>query len=197
MRRTTGATTGQRIGALLILTLCAAGAAGAQESDPPGRIARLSAVQGEVLLQPAGLQEWGAAALNRPLTRGDRLWSAENARVELDLGDAAIRLGSNTAFAFFTLDDHSVQMQLTVGTLIVRVRQFEQPALYEVDTPNLVVTLRERGSYRIEVSGMGDITTVQVSEGSAQADGADQRRIVGARQRVRFSGMQNLDVLDE
>ena len=197
MRRTTGANSGQLIMALLILILCAVGAAGAQEGDPPGRIARLSAVQGEVLLQPAGLQEWGAAALNRPLTRGDRLWSAENARVELDLGDAAIRLGSNTAFAFFMLDDHSVQMQLTVGTLIVHVRQFEQPALYEVDTPNLVVTLRERGSYRIEVSGMGDISTVQVSEGSAQADGADQRRIIGAQQMVRFSGMQNLNVLDE
>jgi hypothetical protein len=108
-------------GALAVLTL-GVWTAHAQETDPPGRAARLSDAQGSVSLQPAGMQEWIAAPLNRPLTTGDRLWSDANARAELDLGAAVVRLGGMTGFSFLNLNDNSAQLQLTAGTHADRAR---------------------------------------------------------------------------
>ena len=161
-------------------------------SDPPERVARVSDTEGTVSLQPAGMQAWSAAQLNRPLTTGDRLWCDQDSRAELDLGIAAVRLGSRTAFAFFNLDDHVVQIQLTAGTLIVHVREVSANQVYEVDTPNLAVTLLEPGEYRIEVSDSGEATVVRVSEGRAQAEGGSQSVTIGMQQMARFGGTQAL-----
>ncbi|HEX3430917.1 MAG TPA: hypothetical protein VHT03_08520, partial [Rhizomicrobium sp.] len=85
-----------RLGALILLSFLMLGVALAdQEDDPPGRVARLSYVQGSVSLQPAGAQDWVGAELNRPLTTSDRLWSdTPGSRAELDIGGAVIRVGS-------------------------------------------------------------------------------------------------------
>src|SRR6266436_7707555 len=128
-----------RLAVLALLGLFALGAAGAEEGDPPGRVARLSDVEGSVSLQPAGVEEWAAATLNRPLTTGDKLWTDQSSRTELDIGAAAIRLGATTGFSFLNLDDNTAQMQVTAGTLIVRVRDL-QGQTYEVDTPNVALS---------------------------------------------------------
>ncbi len=175
---------------VLLLGAAALHAQGAPDTDPPERVARLSDTEGTVSLQPAGMQAWSAAQLNRPLTTGDRLWCDQDSRAELDLGVAAIRLGSRTAFSFFNLDDHTVQLQLTAGTLIVHVREVSANQLYEVDTPNLAVALLEPGEYRLEVSDSGDATVVRVSEGRAQVEGGGQSVTVGMQQMARFSGTQ-------
>src|ERR1700691_3974753 len=57
----------------------------ADEVDPPTRAARLSYVEGAVSVQPAGVDEWTVASINRPLTSGDQLWSDRGSRAEIDL----------------------------------------------------------------------------------------------------------------
>ena len=57
-----------RLVVLVCLSMAMLGVALADEPDPPGRVARLSFVQGAVSLQPAGQQDWITAELNRPLT---------------------------------------------------------------------------------------------------------------------------------
>ncbi|MBV9622026.1 MAG: hypothetical protein JO341_13535 [Gammaproteobacteria bacterium] len=178
--------------ALRCLLGCAAwlatGAALAQDADPPTRAARLSDVEGSVSLQPTGVQDWTAAPLNRPLTVGDKVWADRDARVEVDLGAAVLRAGSTTGFSFLNLDDRTAQVQLTAGTLIVRVRDLQDGEVYEVDTPNLAVTLQQNGEYRVDVNDAGDTTTVEVSEGSAQADSAGQAYTVSAQQAITVAG---------
>jgi FecR protein len=184
-----------RRGALALLALWASAAiapALADEGDPPGRVARLSDVEGAVSLEPAGMEQWTAATLNRPLTTGDRLWADRDSRAELDLGDAVIRLGNNTAFAFLNLDDANAQLQVTAGTLLVRVRELAPNQSYEIDTPNLALLLQQPGAYRVEVSEAGDTTLVKVSEGAAQAAGVTQTVAIGAAQQMRFSGAATL-----
>jgi hypothetical protein len=176
----------------MILLCTALGTAQAQDADPPGRVARLSDAEGSVSLQPAGVQEWTAATLNRPLTTGDKLWSDQNSRAELDIGDAAVRLGSATGFAFLNLDDTATQMQLTAGTLIVRLRDMQGGQNYEVDTPNLALSLQQPGEYRVEVNDAGNTTIVSVSQGSAQAASGGQTVAITAQQRVTFSGTGTL-----
>src|SRR6266403_1404459 len=131
-----------RLAVLALLALCALGAARAEEGDPPGQVARLSDIEGSVSLQPAGVQEWAAATLNRPLTTGDKLWTDQSSRAELDIGAAAIRLGATTGFSFLNLDDNTAQMQVAAGTLIVRVRDLQGNQTYEVDTPNIALSLQ-------------------------------------------------------
>src|SRR5512138_2703581 len=73
-------------------------------SDPPERVARLSHIEGEVSMAPAGTQEWSEAVLNRPLTSEDRLFVDNGARAELQIGSATIHLDSVTEFSFLELD---------------------------------------------------------------------------------------------
>ncbi|MGN6452566.1 MAG: FecR domain-containing protein [Steroidobacteraceae bacterium] len=182
----------QGAGILALLLLGAAGvAARAQDTDPPGRAARLSDAEGAVSLQPAGVPDWTAAPINRPLTAGDRLWSDEGSRAELDLGTAAIRLGSNTGFAFLNLDDRNVQMQLSAGALIVSVRDLPNGESYEVDTPNIALSLQPPGVYRVEVNDQGSATAVAVSQGAAQAAGGGQSVAIGSQQVVTFTGVES------
>src|SRR5690242_13694645 len=63
-----------------------------EDMDPPGRVARLSYLQGEVQIEPSGTDVWADAQLNRPLTSDDKLWVDRSSRAELQLGSAALRL---------------------------------------------------------------------------------------------------------
>ncbi|HEY7889898.1 MAG TPA: DUF6600 domain-containing protein [Steroidobacteraceae bacterium] len=163
-----------------------------QASNPPGRAAQLSDAQGTVSLEPAGTNTWTSAVVNRPLTFGDRLWTDQNSRAELDIGDAVIRLGSTTGFSFLNLDEQTAQMQVTAGTVIVHVRSQSSGEQDEIDTPNLALTLQQAGTYRIEVSDSGDTTIVKVDEGEALATGGGQSYPIMAQQSITFTGTSTL-----
>src|SRR5689334_17968538 len=105
------------------------------QSDPPGRVGRLNYISGPVSFQPAGVDEWVEAAPNRPLTTGDRIWTDFNARAEMHIGSAALRLDSRTSFEFLNLDDSNVQIRLTEGSLNFHVRRLDENETFEVDTP--------------------------------------------------------------
>jgi hypothetical protein len=165
----------------------------AQQDDPPTRVARLGYMEGSVSLQPAGETEWVQAVDNRPMTTGDKLWADKDSRAELQLGSAVIRLNANTGFSFLNLDDHTVQIQLTSGTLNVRVRRLDQNDDVEVDTPNLAFTVSQPGSYRIEASEDGTYSVVSLREGSGEATGNGQTYTLHAGQRGTFSGTDSLN----
>lgn len=180
--------------ALAALALCVACAgARADEGDPPGRAARLSDMEGSVALEPAGADEWTQATLNRPLTTGDRIWSDHDSRAELDVGAVVLRLGAQTGVGFLNLDDDTAQVQLSEGTLIVRVRDLQPGQTYEVDTPNLALLLQQDGEYRLEVNEAGDDTLVKISQGAAQASAGGQTVAISAQQAVDFSGAEHVD----
>jgi len=178
-----------------LFMICAAAAmpqVAASQADPPSRVARLSYVNGQVSFQPAGVDEWVAANANRPLTIGDRLWTDRGARAELHLGNAAVRLSSQTGFSFLNLDDNSVQMQLNQGTIQIRLRELNENEAIEVDTPNLAFSLLRPGVYRLEVSPDGDTTTVTVRSGEGEATGGGQAYTIHPREQATFSGIDSL-----
>jgi Family of unknown function (DUF6600) len=183
-----------RLLTLLLLSLCMLGIALADEGDPPGRVARLSYVQGSISMQPMGQQDWVGAEINRPVTTGDKVWSdAQGSRAELDIGGAAIRMGANTGFSFLNLDDNVAQMQVTAGTVIVHVRELLENQTYEVDTPNIALVLDQPGQYRVEVSDAGDSTVVRVADGQAEAAAGGQTYPVNNQQVVTFAGNDQVD----
>jgi hypothetical protein len=115
-------------------------------NDPPSRVARLSYVEGSVSFQPAGLQGWTPAVVNRPLTIGDQLWTDAGSRAELQLGFGAIRLDARTSFAFLELTDRALQAKLTSGAIGIRIRRREDGDLFEVDTPTCLSLSRAPGN---------------------------------------------------
>jgi hypothetical protein len=157
-------------------------------ADPPSRVARLGYASGAVSLSPAGENDWVQATLNRPLTIGDRLWVDAGARAEIQDGGAMIRLNGNTSLSVLNLDEYITQLQLTQGVLNVRVRRLAPNQVFEVDTPNLALTLRYNGNYRIAVDADGNTTEVIVREGQGEVMGEDSGYIVDAQQRYRFRG---------
>jgi hypothetical protein len=178
-----------RLGALVLLSLLMLSVAFADETSTPGRVARLSYVQGSVSLEPAGSQDWVAAELNRPLTTSDRLWSdTPTSRAELDIGGAVVRVGSDTGFSFLNLDDNVAQMQVTAGTVSVTVRELLENQTYEIDTPNVAVLLDQAGQYRVDVNEAGNTTVVRVSEGQAEASGGGPSIPIANQQMMTFAG---------
>ena len=182
-----------RLLTLVCLSLAMLGVALADdESDPPGRVARLSYVQGSVSLEPSGAQDWVGAEINRPLTTNDKLWSdTPGSRAELDMGGAVVRLGSGTGFSFLNLDDNMAQMQVTTGTVVVHVRELLENQTYEIDTPNLSVLLDEPGQYRVDVNESGDTTVVRVADGHAEASNGNDSMPIANQQMVTFSGTED------
>ena len=168
-----------------LILLFAVNCAGA---DPPARVARLGYVDGLVSFSAAGDADWVQAALNRPMTTGDHLWTDANSRAELQIGGAAIRLGASSDVTIINLDDAITQVQLSQGSLKIRVRQMGRNQSFEVDTPNLSFSLNQVGEYRIDVDPSGDSTQVTVQLGQAQLYGDGASYVVKAGQGYRFYG---------
>ena len=157
-------------------------------ADPPSRVARLGYVTGEISFSPAGENDWARAAINRPLTTGDRLWADAGARAEIQVGGAMIRMNAGTGVSILNLDDRIAQLQLTQGTLNVRVRRLEPNQAFEVDTPNLAFTLRQPGEFRITVDADGNATEIVVRKGQGEVYGEGAAYVIDSRQPYRFTG---------
>src|SRR5690242_8329737 len=125
------------------------------QPDPPGRVARLNYIQGSVSFEPAGTQQWVDASPNRPLTTGDNLWVDQNSRGEVHVGSTAIRLSAQTGLSILNLNDQAVQIEVPQGSLELHVLDIADQEAYEVDTPNLAMTILRPGDYRIDVDPDG------------------------------------------
>jgi hypothetical protein len=180
------------LAAALLLTLFAPARAAADDDDPPSRVARISSLRGSVSFNPAGTEDWVDAVLNRPVTTGDKLWADNNARAELHLGSASIRMSSNSGFSFLNLDDNTTQLQLTEGTLRIRVKRLESGETFEVDTPNLAFSLLRPGIYKINVNQSGDATIVEVRDGQGEVTGGGSAYNIRAGESGTFSGTDQL-----
>jgi hypothetical protein len=154
--------------------------------DPPARVARMSYLEGDVSFSPAGEPDWVQAGLNRPLIRGDRLWSDRRGRAELQLGGAAVRLDEYTAVTLLELDDRLGQIELTEGRINLFVRRLHRGQVYEIATPTLALVINEPGSYTIEVAEDGRWTEVQLWRGAADAYGERARFPLLEGDSVRF-----------
>src|SRR5438105_8102885 len=161
-------------------------------ADPPGRVARLQYMTGDVSVQPGGVHDWVAGVINRPLTTADRLWTDQTPRAELHLGSAAMRVSAETSLTLTNLTDQTVQVELDQGTLNLRVRHLYRGEIYEIDTPNLAFTLTKSGEYRFDVDPSGDTPVVTVWHGEGEATGQARAVKVKGDHMARFTGGTSL-----
>jgi len=156
---------------LAVATAFAPAKAVAQYSDPNGggapygddsvisqTVARISYVDGEASYSRGDDPDnWQPAALNVPMTLGDRVYTGERSRMELQVqGGAFVRMAPDTDLTALNMTDDIKQLSLTSGTATFRVRRLRRDEVFEVDTPNVAVTFETPGYYRIDVDADGN-----------------------------------------
>lgn len=181
--------------AVAFVALALAGPALAQASDPPGRVARLSLLQGDVSLQPGDGESYDRAVLNRPVTSGDRLVTGRDARAEITLGIAAVRLDEQTDLSVAVLEDDILQIEVHAGTVAVHLRQLSDADTVQIDTPGASVQLLAPGDYRIDVTPEGHAALAVRGGGEAQIDDGRDAARIGDGQEAHLAGdLRSLDV---
>lgn len=158
--------------------------------DPPDRVGRLNLVTGTVSFHPESVEEWAPATLNYPLTIGDHLWTDQDGQAEVHVGSTAIRLASSTEISFLNLDDQTIQIRLSTGSLNLRLRHLGADEEIEVDTPNSSLSLLRAGTYRVDVQESGD-TAVTVRSGGVEMTSGGSVFPVRSRQTAEVTGLDS------
>jgi len=165
--------------------------------DPPARVGRISAVAGQVSFQPSGSADWTDATLNYTVTTGDRLYTAQGARAEIEVGAFAARLSDNTDVTITNLTDHLAQLGVAQGTFRISIYRLDPGDSVEIDTPNGALTLDAAGEYRVEIDGNppdNGSTMVSVDRGSLEVTGPGVSEVVRGGQAVQLAGSNPITV---
>src|SRR5215813_6911378 len=154
----------------LLLVFLAAPAL-ADGDDPPSVVSRVSYLSGNVSFEPSGENQFSQASINYPLTTGDRIYTEQAGRVELETGNIAVRVSGNTDITTTNLTDNLLQFALSQGT--ARFRAYNIPAgqSIEIDTPNAAFTILRTGNYRFETYPVSVTTFVTVTSGDLEISG--------------------------
>ena len=172
----------------LLLALFVSAAALSAFADPPGRAVRLQYISGAVSIQPGGVNDWVEGVVNRPLTTSDRVWTDKEARAELHLGSAALRMSAETSLTLTNVSDDVVQIELDQGTLNLHIRHLFGGETYEIDTPNQAFTILKAGDYRFDVDPNADTTSVAVFRGEGEANGQGPGVKIKSGHQATFTG---------
>ncbi len=193
---------------LLVLALsCAAmlnaTPAYADSDDPSGRVARLAYLEGNVSIQPAGVDQWNQAETNYSVATGDRVYTDQDGRDELSLGATSVRMWHTTDLTMTSLSDRLTQLGLAQGTIRVRtfsVEGYDAAAddrqggaqQVEIDTPNGAITVVQPGDIRVD--SYEDGTQVTVNSGAVQLSGPNLSQEIGAGNSVRLQGTNPIEL---
>ena len=127
------------------------------------------------------------------MTTGDKIWADQDSRAALHIGSASINLSQNTGFSFLNLTDNVTQLQITAGTIRVRVKRLGDDENFEIDTPNLAFSVLRPGVYKINVNDAGDTTVTEVRQGEGEVTGGGSAYTVHAGEIGTFAGTDELN----
>ena len=178
---------------ILLAAFVPAFAALAQDgSDPPNRVARIALLEGNVSLEPSGVDQFSAAEVNYPLTAGDRIYADNQALTELQTSGLALRLGNGADLTVTTLTDFTAQFGLAQGSLRLRTRDLDAPdgnqGVVEIDTSNGAIVIQRPGDIRVDSYPQDDTTIVTVTTGQVEITGNGVDQVLYPNQSVRLTG---------
>jgi hypothetical protein len=161
---------------------------GQTSQDPPSRVARLTQIQGNVSIQPAGVRDWTQATANYPMTTGDRMYVDKDSRAELQMEQTVVHIWQYTDLSVTSLTDTFTQLGLSQGSLHVRTFELNQGHDVEVDTPNGAITVVQPGDFRIDCYTGDGGTVVTVNSGEIDVTGPGLSQSLAAGQSARLMG---------
>jgi hypothetical protein len=142
-----------------------------QTSDGSSSLTIFSIVDGEVLVQKSGTQDWLAAKAGMRLDPGDRVKTSIASTVSIVFFEGSIfELQGETEIEISMLDIREnkstmIKIKQEIGATISRVKKLvDSESVYEVETPSATVSVR--GSQMIIQVASNGTTTVQNVEGA-------------------------------
>jgi hypothetical protein len=162
---------------LVIATLLLSSGAFAQDTtqdpqDPPGRVGRLSVVDGIVQQRTADDPNWSQATLNFPVSNGFALAAQPDGRAEIEVGTFVVRLGRNSEVDVTNLDDKDAVLTLAQGEINLHIRSLAADEHLQIVTPRGIVDVLQPGKYHFEAGTTFDPTEAEVFDGAAQIEHA-------------------------
>lgn len=143
-----------------------------EEPEVTDRVARVSAISGEVKIRRAESDEWERVVLNLPIVEGDEVVTENNSRVELQFTSKKhFRLDENTSIKVVTLADDGIALSVSQGNISTTLTDFNsQDGYFEIDAPKTTVALLASGQYRIDAGNSADseVTVSVGNEGEAR-----------------------------
>ncbi len=166
----------------------------ADADDPPQRVARLGELQGTVSIEPAGVDNWSAAAANYPIATGDRVYADTDGRAEVQIGQTVARIWHNTDLSVTNLSDNMIQLGLAQGTLRLRTYGLDPQTEVEIDTPNGALTITRPGDVRVDSYPGDGGTVVTVDSGEVQLTGPGLSEQLQQGQSLRLVGTNPIEL---
>jgi hypothetical protein len=174
--------------ALLILTLLflSVPTHASDADDPPGRVGRISALEGNAWLTDSSSPSRFAPTPNWPVTTGTALETDEDTRTEIRVGSTVFRFGPRSRVLFQTLNDNVIRIRLDAGSMSARFRSPGKARETVVLTPQGNVVFVDEGRYQVTVERDNDVA-VTAFRGIARMDGRNQSLAIGGNRRAEFS----------
>ena len=136
--------------------------------------ARISMIEGEVLVKTEESSEWLPAAVNTPLYEGDSIWSSEGSRAEIQLqNNSYVRLDARSSVDILSMDKDLQQFYLGAGHIYVRTGNLKNHAL-QIDVNDTAVKVYEKARFRVDIADDGD-EEVSLFKGNAYVEGKSGR----------------------
>ncbi len=174
----------------LLLGLCCSLLSLAALADPSARVGRIAYLEGDVQFRAGEQADAAQASVNWPLTSGNRITTAPNARTEIRVGSSVIRLAGQSELLITALDDNRLALYLPYGSATVRIRNAETAREFSLQTPQGQVSLLQPGRFRIDAGRNAPTTSLHVIDGAARFDtpqwsqGGEPALIVAAGSRL-------------
>jgi hypothetical protein len=149
----------------------AALAQGTLETEPPGRVGRVSLAQGKVSISGDVGEPVTDALVNWPVTTRNLITTQPNGRTEVRIGSTAIRIDGDSSLEVTELDDDSVRLRLHYGSASIRILSEDVLPEFELSTPQGRVRMLKPGRLRVDAERVRDTSVVKVFDGEAQVDG--------------------------
>ncbi|MGH8855079.1 MAG: DUF6600 domain-containing protein, partial [Telluria sp.] len=141
------------------------------DTEPPGRVGRVSLAQGKVSISTDVGETATEALVNWPVTTRNLITTEPNGRTELRIGSTAIRIDGDSSLEVTELDDDSLRLRLHYGSASVRILSEDVLPEFELATPQGRVRMLRPGRLRVDAERVRDTSVVSVFEGEAQVDG--------------------------
>ena len=124
----------------------------AQDSDdPPPEAGRISFISGNVSIQPATSEEWGQAYPNLPIGPGDRIFTDNGGRAEIQIGRTYVRVGPNSDVTLVEDSQFNINFGVAQGSIRLHSFGLWPRQLVDVSTPNGNAEFGEQGDLRVDV----------------------------------------------
>jgi len=119
--------------------------------DPPPSNGRLSHLEGNIQVQPNGVDDWDQAGNNMPVGPGDRVFADQGGRGELLAGPTHTYFGPNADLSLVNYNDQGIEFGQAQGSVHYESYGFAPGQSLFISTPNGAVSVPTRADFRIDI----------------------------------------------